>query len=302
MVWHRDELDPAQAVNDDFVALKLDPARSHGDTPWPPLATNSMDTRENLRYRIPYKNEEVWPPKQWQWQRDRVLSALANDKLAFIGEPGHWTVDYKQYLRDEDGKERGSTPYSALEGLYTPAGTGEIRDIFGAGKVLSLPKPSGLIAHLVSFAPKDCTVLDFFAGSGTTAHAVARLNAEDGGTHLSILVRSTGATADEPAKNLCHDVCAMRVRGVMGGLYQPKYEALAGLGGGFVYLHSRQRPRHRLSPGSATSKPGTPRGSTAGAGAASSTRAATWRRRRGSSGVRHCRAQSHLTPCRRGAG
>src|SRR5690606_13714028 len=133
-----------------------------------PLATNSMDMRENLRYPIPFNGEDVWPAKQWQWSRERTMAALENDELVFTKKGGEWSVNYKQYLRNEDGHERGAKPYSMIDGPYTQNGTREIRDVFGDGKAFSFPKPSGLISHLVSYMPNDTLVLDFFAGSGTT--------------------------------------------------------------------------------------------------------------------------------------
>ncbi len=212
-----------------------------------PLATKSMDTRENLRYSIPYQGEEIWPEKQWQWARERVMRALEKNELSFFRKGNAWTVNYKQYLRDENGVERGSKPYSILDGPFTQEGTSEIRELFGDGKTFSFPKPAGLVAQLISYMPKDTVVLDFFAGSGTTAHAVAKLNAEDGGDRRFILVSSTEATDDQPDKNLCRDVCAERVRRVLGGYTNAKGEAVAGLGGGFAYLRARRIPRHRLS-------------------------------------------------------
>jgi len=95
----------------------------------------------------------------------------------------------------------------------------------------------------------DSLILDFFAGSGTTAHAVHKLNKEDGGNRRVILVSSTEATDDEPAKNLCRDVCATRVRRVIEG-YAPTGEtkdAVPGLGGDFAYLRTR-----RIAPGRLT--------------------------------------------------
>ena len=59
------------------------------------------------------------------------------------------------------------------------------------------------------------TVLDFFAGSATTGHAVLALNAQDGGKRRFILCSSTEATTQEPNKNLCRDVCAERMRRVI---------------------------------------------------------------------------------------
>jgi adenine-specific DNA-methyltransferase len=79
------------------------------------------------------------------------------------------------------------------------------------------------------------------------AQAVAKLNAEDGGDRRFILVSSTEATEDAPDKNLCRDVCAERVRRVMGGYVNAKGEAVPGLGGGFAYLRARRIPKHRLN-------------------------------------------------------
>lgn len=116
------------------------------------------------------------------------------------------------------------------------------------GIEFTYPKPVKLIQYLISMLDDDsATVLDFFAGSGTTAHAVAKLNAEDGGTRRFILVSSTEATENQPDKNLCRDVCAKRVRRVMGGFTNAKGEAVAGLGGSFAYLRARRIPKHRLS-------------------------------------------------------
>jgi adenine-specific DNA-methyltransferase len=103
-----------------------------------------------------------------------------------------------------------------------------------------------LISYLLTFVPKNSLILDFFGGSGTTAHAAAKLNAEDGGHRRFILVSNTEATEDQPDKNLCRDVCAERVRRVMRGYTNAKGEAVAGLGGHFAYLRAQRVPRHRL--------------------------------------------------------
>ena len=116
------------------------------------------------------------------------------------------------------------------------------------GIEFTYPKPTRLIQYLVSILDdRSTTVLDFFAGSGTTAHAVAKLNAEDGGTRRFILVSSTETTEDQPDKNLCRDVCAQRVRKVLGGYTNAKGEQVAGLGDGFAYLRARRIPKHRLA-------------------------------------------------------
>ena len=114
-------------------------------------------------------------------------------------------------------------------------GTEVIQEILGS-KVFQYPKPPTLILELLRQAtrPNDI-VLDFFAGSGTTGQAVLELNAEDGGQRRFILCSSTEATAKEPGKNLCRDVCAERMRRVIQG-YGGKPGYTLEQGGEFAYL------------------------------------------------------------------
>lgn len=118
-----------------------------------------------------------------------------------------------------------------------------LRNIFDTSDLFSTPKPVELIERMLRMIndPK-AIVLDFFAGSGTTAQAVMNLNKEDGGNRRFILVSSTEATAEAPGKNLCRDVCAERVRRVVTGYTTKNGEATVGLGGGFAYLRCRRIP------------------------------------------------------------
>jgi len=74
-------------------------------------------------------------------------------------------------------------------------------------------------------------VLDFFAGSATTAHAVLALNKSDGGGRRFIMCSSTEASTKHPDQNVCRDVCAERIRRVILG-----YGDTPGLPGDFAYL------------------------------------------------------------------
>lgn len=111
-----------------------------------------------------------------------------------------------------------------------------IRNVFGS-KAFNYAKPVSLIRELVrqSTGPGDI-VLDFFAGSATTAQAVMELNAEDGGDRRFIMVSSTEATADEPGKNICRDVTAERIRRLNASA-DPKF---ADLSADFAYLRCRE--------------------------------------------------------------
>lgn len=156
-----------------------------------PLATTSMDERPNLRFPIIWENEEIWPEKQWQWSQEKVSRALKNNELIISKQSGKWSVRYKQYLYDETGEERSSKLFSILEGPFTQIGTQEIKDLLGEGKILAFPKPSDFIKKLISitWGEKESIILDFFAGSCTTAHAVLALNKEDGGNRKFICVQ-----------------------------------------------------------------------------------------------------------------
>lgn len=120
-------------------------------------------------------------------------------------------------------------------------GAKAVATIFGT-KSFSYAKPPSLIKELVRQATgKNDFVMDFFAGSGTTAQAVLELNQEDGGNRRFIMVSTTEATTDEPEKNICRDVCAERIRRVING-----YGANAGTGGGFAYLRTRRIPHEAV--------------------------------------------------------
>jgi adenine-specific DNA-methyltransferase len=128
----------------------------------------------------------------------------------------------------------------------TDEGGQEVKAIFGYAAFTN-PKPTRLIERILRLATgPDDIVLDFFAGSGTTAHAVHKLNAADGGKRRCILVSSTEANAEEPEKNLCRDVCAVRVRRAIEGYTTGDGEKVAGLGGDFAYLRTKRIPADRL--------------------------------------------------------
>lgn len=96
------------------------------------------------------------------------------------------------------------------------SGTKELNDIMGKGKVFDYPKPSTLIKFLCYLYPlNNITILDFFAGSGTTGHAVMKLNAEDGGSRKFIL-----CTNNE--NNICRGVTYERIKRV---IERDKYQA-----------------------------------------------------------------------------
>ena len=171
-----------------------------------PLATSSKDNRPNLVYPITIDGREIWPDKQWIWERTKVEAAIANDEVVVNETDGKVSVRVKQYLKDENGIMREKKPLSLLIGPFNQEGTKETDELLGDG-VFTFPKPVALIKQLLSLTvnetkDKGDIHLDFFAGSGTTAQAVIELNKVDGGNRQFILVQLPELIdADSPAHN-----------------------------------------------------------------------------------------------------
>ena len=101
--------------------------------------------------------------------------------------------------------------------------TKDLADMFGGKKVFDNPKPYKVLTRIMDFASsKDSTILDFFAGSGTTLHATMQLNSEDGGHRKCILVTNN-------ENNICENVTYERNKRVIQGYTTPKGEQMAGL-------------------------------------------------------------------------
>ena len=134
------------------------------------------------------------------------------------------------------GKDAFEADFVELESDKQGIATREIAKIYG-GKAFNFPKPTKLIHQLIGAATgRGDLVLDFFAGSATTAQAVMQLNAEDGGERRFVMVSSTEATDEEPDKNLCDSVAAERVRR-LNASDDPAYAAL---NAPFAYLRMRR--------------------------------------------------------------
>lgn len=122
----------------------------------------------------------------------------------------------------------------------TREGTQILQQIMGY-KAFDYPKPLSLIKSLIlqsTSSDGEDIVMDFFAGSGTTGHAVLEANLEDGGNRRFILVSSTEATEDNPDRNVCRTVTRERLARVING-YQYNMrtgtKTVEGIGGNYIY-------------------------------------------------------------------
>lgn len=155
---------------------------------------------KNLIKIIPYQVAEVLG--RWTWSKDKMKTE--RHKLIVKKVNGEYKLHKKQYKEDETGKLPNSIIKSELG--RTELGSLELKEIMGE-KVFDYPKSVKFIQFLLKFSTSGSDIiLDFFAGSGTTAHAVMELNAKDGGNRKFILVQ-----IDEPineSKNkVAYDFC-----------------------------------------------------------------------------------------------
>lgn len=134
---------------------------------------------------------------RWICGRDRYSEMLSDGfiewKRVQRADGEQWHPFQKFYL---DGREkRPSNLWTDVEG--NKKATRELRDLFDGEKVFDSPKPSALIERIVEITTeRDSLVLDFFAGSGTTAEAVFRANERDGGMRAFILVQLAEAVPE----------------------------------------------------------------------------------------------------------
>lgn len=198
----------------------------------------SLDARPNQRYYIEcpdgefvippgvhfpdccVEGEKVIPTSEdhvWKWTYDRYKSEKEAGNIVFIksdqtslvtatNTQATWNIYNKLWLNEQ--KEKGVVPGNFIAGFENRQSAAEM-------KKLDIPfdyaKPVRLLIYLIKLCTKkkDCTILDFFSGSATTAHAVMKLNAEDGGHRKFIMVQLPEKTDEKSEaykagyKNIC---------------------------------------------------------------------------------------------------
>jgi len=133
---------------------------------------------------------------RWVWSKSKVEWGIKNGYIVFKkGKGNQWNVYCKNYAKvDNEGNPIVRTKLyrnhiGFEENILNIQANHEMKRLF-EGAVFSYPKPTTLLKHLISmFYLDNEIILDFFAGSATTAHAVMQLNAEDGGNRKYIMVQ-----------------------------------------------------------------------------------------------------------------
>ena len=149
--------------------------------------------KEGYRYDVIHP-ETGLPCKQplmgYRFPKDTMDLLLENGKILF-GKDHNKIIELKVYASDFMDK------LSSVFDLDGRVGAYDLKELFSASQLFTNPKPIELLSHIFSFAVgKNDLILDFFSGSGTTAHAVMQLNAEDGGNRRYICVQLPEETAE----------------------------------------------------------------------------------------------------------
>ncbi len=187
---------------------------------WGPYKTKSFkrmrpeDPREGLQYIIIAPDgTELFD--EWKWEENEYKKGLQNGIVNIRKDrKNNWLVEYKLYLKYsnglEDDDEREKVPRSMM--LNTERNSDakkQLTNIFGKANLFNNPKPVGLIQSFLSqIKNKNANILDSFSGSGTTAHAVLKLNQSDNGNRKFILIEM---------ENYAETITAERIKRVIKG-------------------------------------------------------------------------------------
>jgi adenine-specific DNA-methyltransferase len=145
------------------------------------LATKEQ--RPNLHYDLEDPKTGIvysCPPTGWRYEPKRMMALIKNNEIIFPKTPDG-RPRRKKFQRDLESEFTGFS--TILNTVYNTQGTREVRTIFNDKEYFDFPKPKDLIKLLIqqgaSSTDEENIILDFFSGSGTTAHAVMELNKEE---------------------------------------------------------------------------------------------------------------------------
>ena len=151
-----------------------------------------------------------YPPKgrYWVFNEQETLKRIKDGRIIFMKDRTFKRLTVESWWDNHGLNQEGTT---------------ELNNIFTSPKKFIHPKPVKTLCNILKIsASRKATILDFFAGSGTTLHATMQLNAEDGGHRKCILVTNN-------ENNICEEVTYERNKRVINGYTTPKGEEVAGL-------------------------------------------------------------------------
>lgn len=205
--------------SDEQIARYKNPD-NHPKGPWVAgdLSGNVKGGRyvDSLNYVIknPHTGEEHRPPGNgnWRFNKEKMAQLIASNEIHF-GEDGRGKPKLKRFLADVKDGVSYPTIWDFVP--FNTQGSTEMESILGYSVAFESPKPSGLLLELISLGSgPDDTILDFFAGSGTTGHSTIEANRRLGGNRKFILIQLPEPTGREDYRTIA-EITKERVRRVI---------------------------------------------------------------------------------------
>jgi adenine-specific DNA-methyltransferase len=161
---------------------------------WKAIPLYADGERKNGRFKISSPTGRIHEPasnSHWRYAEADVLQLISDNRIYF-GKTGDSLPNQKLFLSEVRDGVKAKTLWTHKEVGSNDTASREVKDLLGVQESpFSFPKPTTLIQRMIQLAAADenSIVIDFFGGSGTTAHAVFRRNAEDGVNRRVILVQ-----------------------------------------------------------------------------------------------------------------
>lgn len=236
-IWNRDESSRDMdrfKLQDEYVETR---GRYYLDT----LDRGGLQYSDSLNYGITAPDGGIIFPNGrdtfvndgwiWKWSKEKVDWGIENGFLEFVKSKkstgSKYTIKYKVYENvDNEGNIKVKVGRAFSNLILEPInqqGNAEMTSIFEGKSPFSNPKPMGLIRYLLKIVDRpEITILDFFAGSGTTLHCVMQMNAEDGNNRKGILITNN-------ENQICEQVTYVRTSRAIRGYTTPKGIHVEGL-------------------------------------------------------------------------
>ena len=180
-------------------------------------------TNENCVEILPHLSDGS--DGRWRWGKDTAQQRINELIAQKVKGRDEYDVFQKDYLPDDGSKRIKPKSFWMGTEFSAESGTLEIKAILGKG-IFDTPKPTGIIEYCMEQAMRsDSIILDSFAGSGTTAHAVLNMNKADGGNRKFILIEMM---------DYADSITAERVKRVINGYGEGK-NAVEGTSGNFSF-------------------------------------------------------------------
>ncbi|MCB0535601.1 MAG: hypothetical protein KDD14_25575, partial [Saprospiraceae bacterium] len=166
------------------------------------------EDRPNLYYPLfnPITKKEIWhPTNAWKYSKETYSKHVEENRLYWGKDGGNTYPRLKKFISELEGGMVPVDLWTYKDTGTTDEGTKQLSDLFNA-KIFDFPKPVGLVSKMMNLVTEPSTediILDFFGGSGTTAHGVIETNLKDEGNRRYIIVQMPESVAEgsEARKN-----------------------------------------------------------------------------------------------------